>query len=72
MLSLAPEERMTITQAAAYLGLSRRTLYGWREANTGPRSFRVGERKVVYLRSDLDAYLADRIALTSRGGTNGK
>lgn len=68
MLSLAPEERMNITEAADYLGLSARTLYGWRLANTGPRSFRVGKWRVVYLRADLDAYLADQIVSTGRGG----
>lgn len=61
-------ERLSISEAATYLGLSKRTLYGWREADTGPRSFTVGARKIYYLRGDLDAYLADRIATTARGG----
>ncbi|MFO7782355.1 helix-turn-helix domain-containing protein [Thioalkalivibrio sp.] len=43
--------------AAAYLGNSERTLARWRSLREGPPYIRVG-RKVRYLQSDLDEWLA--------------
>lgn len=45
--------------AAAYLGLSRRTLEKWRGAGKGPRYSRLG-RSVVYAVSDLDDFARAR------------
>lgn len=62
------DEKLTLSEAARYVGVSRRTMYGWRSRDYGPRSFLVGPRKIVYLRSELDSYLEERMALTVRGG----
>ena len=42
-------------EAAAYLGISKQTLYNWRHNRRGPDYTRMG-RKPVYLKRDLDAY----------------
>lgn len=36
------EQLWTVEEAAAYLGLSKKTLYGWRCERAGPPSYRVG------------------------------
>ncbi len=59
---------LTLEEAAKACGVSRRTLYGWRKQGIGPRSFIVGERRIVYRVSDINAYLERRIAETGRGG----
>lgn len=33
----------TINQVAAYLGVPKQTIYGWRTTGYGPRGFRVGK-----------------------------
>jgi excisionase family DNA binding protein len=51
-------ERLTRAEAAAYLGVNAQTLANW--AHTGKVGIphhKVG-RKVVYMKSDLDNYLA--------------
>ena len=52
------------TRAAAYLGLSRRTLDGYRVSGDGPAFHRFGNR-VRYRRPDLDAWAAERRATTT-------
>ena len=59
------KDKYTRAEAAAYLGRSIHTLHDW--ASTGRyalRFFRVG-RKCVYLKSDLDAFMAARAAGTT-------
>ena len=53
-----------IKRAAAYLGLSRRTLDGYRVSGDGPAFHRFGNR-VRYRRSDLDGLAAKRRATTT-------
>ncbi|HHE5970098.1 TPA: helix-turn-helix domain-containing protein [Citrobacter braakii] len=51
-------ERLTRAEAAAYLGVNAQTLANW--AHTGKVGIphhKVG-RKVIYMKSDLDYYLA--------------
>lgn len=55
--SLIHAERLTRAEAAAYLGVNTQTLANW--AHTGKVQIphhKIG-RKVIYFRSDLDAYL---------------
>jgi excisionase family DNA binding protein len=55
-------------QAANYLGLSRRTLEGFRCRGGGPAFIKAGRRR-LYRREDLDAWaLANRRASTSDPG----
>ena len=51
-------------RAADYLGLSHRTLDGYRVSGDGPAFHRFGNR-VRYRRSDLDAWAARRRATTT-------
>ena len=51
-------------RAAAYLGLSPRTLDGYRVSGEGPAFHRFGNR-VRYCRPDLDAWAATRRATTT-------
>ena len=51
-------------RAAIYLGLSHRTLDGYRVSGAGPAFHRFGNR-VRYCRSDLDAWAARRRATTT-------
>lgn len=51
-------ERLTRAEAAAYLGVNSQTLANW--AHTGKVEIphhKVG-RKVIYMKADLDGYLA--------------
>jgi predicted DNA-binding transcriptional regulator AlpA len=51
------EELLTTPAAAALLGLSPRTLEGWRRTGEGPAFVRLGRRRVAYRRSALDSWL---------------
>ncbi len=51
-------------RAADYLGLSHRTLDGYRVSGAGPAFQRFGNR-VRYLKSDLDLWALDRRATTT-------
>ncbi|WP_229898783.1 helix-turn-helix transcriptional regulator [Streptomyces hiroshimensis] len=53
--------------AAAYLGLSPRTLYVWRHRRQGPPSFRMGaHRRVTYRLDALDAWIREQEQADSR------
>ena len=56
--------RQRLRAAAAWLGLSHRTLEGYRVSGGGPDFHRFGNR-VRYRRSDLDAWAAERRASTT-------
>lgn len=50
---------LTDIEAAALFGVSRPTLWRWRNGVTGfPQPIRVGARSVRYRRADLLAYIA--------------
>jgi predicted DNA-binding transcriptional regulator AlpA len=40
--------------------VARGTLRYWRSTKQGPRWFRLGDRKIAYLRSDVEAWLAEQ------------
>lgn len=46
----------TLPEAAEYLGVSVRTMYQWQQRRYGPKSFRVGKRR-MYMQADVDAWL---------------
>lgn len=53
------EKKLTRPEAADYLGVSARTLANWHSTGSvNIPSYKVGRKKVLYLKSDLDAYLA--------------
>lgn len=55
----------TTGEAAKLLGVSPRTMEGWRARDEGPRFVRVGPRAVRYKISDLEEYL--HLHLRKRG-----
>jgi predicted DNA-binding transcriptional regulator AlpA len=59
--------RMTSKETAKYIGASESTLRYWRACDEGPRSYSLGKR-VFYDVEDVDAWIADQKAATSRGG----
>lgn len=57
---------MTQQQAAAYLGVSHKTLEFWRRGNEGPTYVRIGQR-VRYRPADLDQYIESRKTVPGEG-----
>jgi predicted DNA-binding transcriptional regulator AlpA len=55
---------MTSAQVSDETGIPRGTLRYWRATKEGPRWFRIGERKIAYLRSDLEQWLAQQYEST--------
>ncbi|MBE1426785.1 putative DNA-binding transcriptional regulator AlpA [Desulfomicrobium macestii] len=50
------QRTMREQEAAAYLGMSVKTLQAWRFYNKGPKYLKIS-RSVRYLREDLDTFL---------------
>ena len=60
MLTIATDDRpLTTSEASKVLGMSKSWLESGRSMGYGPKFVRVGGR-VLYRRSDLEAYLASR------------
>ncbi len=58
-----------VREAAEYVGLSKSTLDKLRCFGGGPRYLKLG-RAVVYAKSDLDAWLADKGRFCTFGAVN--
>lgn len=56
---------MRIDAAAEYVCLSTITLRRLHREGKGPRRTRAGGRIIVYLRNDLDAWLASRVEVSA-------
>lgn len=54
------DQLLTTAQTAELLNVPVATLRWWRHEGTGPKSFKLGARKVMYRRSDVLAWLEDR------------
>lgn len=54
------ENRMTVAQAAEYLGITRHTLDVWRSAKRYAIPYTKVGRLVFYAKSDLDGWLSSR------------
>ncbi len=50
-------ERMSVEQAASYLGISASTMNKWRLTGEGPVFYKLGAKRVTYSRTDLDVFL---------------
>ncbi|WP_082976159.1 AlpA family transcriptional regulator [Mycobacterium sp. 1165196.3] len=61
-------ERLTTAEAAKYLKLPEATLRWWRHAGAGPKSYRLGGRRVFYDLTDLKQWETDQKATSSVGG----
>lgn len=51
------DQILTTAQTSTLTSVPEATLRYWRFAGTGPKSFRLGARKVAYKRSDVLAWL---------------
>jgi len=71
-----PDELLTTPDAAAYLGLSRKTLERFRCEGTGPQYVKVGpgrNARVRYRQADLDAWTeAQTTTSTAAFNTRGR
>jgi len=52
---------LSTTEASRYTGLAPATLEGLRCRGGGPRFIKYGRKAVRYRRSDLDAWIAERL-----------
>lgn len=59
-MSETTDEFLDQKQTAALLHVTTRTLQIWGHSDDGPPYVRVGDRRILYRRSDLDAWLAAR------------
>ncbi len=55
-----PNDHLTTTEAAAYLGVAPTTMARWRHKGIGPVFTRPGFRFVQYERSELDRWKESR------------
>ncbi len=60
------DELLTSREAADYVGVGIKSVYRWRYLGIGPVSARRGNR-IVFRRSDIDAYLEHERVRTLRG-----
>ncbi|WP_336285488.1 helix-turn-helix domain-containing protein [Citrobacter arsenatis] len=52
-------QKFTRPEAAAYIGVAPRTMANWHSTGRVKIPFyKIGRKKTIYLKSDLDAYLA--------------
>lgn len=57
---MAEDRFMRIREVAAYLSVSRVTIYTWQKAKILPPPIRLGPNTVGYRQSDLDAFITSR------------
>lgn len=62
-------EYLSTKQVEQEYGVPSGTLRYWRHNNMGPASFAMG-KKVVYRRSEVEAWIADQEQKTRRGGVS--
>jgi excisionase family DNA binding protein len=55
------EEYLTVKQLAELLQVPVSTVYAWRHLGVGPRGIRLSGRHVRYRRSDVEAFLEERM-----------
>jgi len=58
-----PDGRLRSRDAAAYLGISPKTLATWRTRGEGPVFIKLG--RIFYYKSDVDAWLSQAARVTS-------
>ena len=62
MIRIETEALLTPTQAAAYLGVTDRTLWNWRANGIGPDYLDLGPRHILYRVEDIREYADERAA----------
>lgn len=63
----SPDDLLLPATVAVLLALTTKTLEQWRWRGIGPRFLKLG-RLVRYRRSDVDAWLAERVCASTRDG----
>jgi prophage regulatory protein len=63
----APVRLLTVGEISAMTTLADSTLYVWASKGRGPRSFKLGGRR-VYREDEVLAWIAEQEQATSRGG----
>ena len=53
----SPEQLLTVDEVAAWLQVTRSTLYGWRYQGRGPQPLKLG-KFLRYRRGDVEEYIA--------------
>jgi hypothetical protein len=61
-------EFWTTKEAADYLNVPEATLRWWRYRGVGPPSFKLGPRRVMYRRADVEVWLRQQYEASGRGG----
>jgi predicted DNA-binding transcriptional regulator AlpA len=61
-MKMEAHQLLTTVEAAEVLHAPVATLRWWRHTSQGPKSFRMGARKVMYRRSDVLAWLEEQYA----------
>lgn len=61
-------EILTGKQVAEEYGINEGTLRYWRHRDEGPASFRMGKKRVVYRRSEIEKWISAQEAASTRGG----
>lgn len=61
-------KRLTTAEAAAFLNLPEATLRWWRHSGIGPKSYRLGGRRVFYDLTDLEWWVEEQKATSAVGG----
>ncbi|MBM4470288.1 helix-turn-helix domain-containing protein [Rhodococcus hoagii] len=61
-------EMLTTAQLSAEYGIPEATLRWWRHADQGPASFKLGRKRVVYRRSEVEKWILAQEAVSRRGG----
>jgi prophage regulatory protein len=67
-----PEKIIRLQAVKARCGLSRSTLYNRMAAGEFPSPVALGARAVGWVESEVNAWIADRINASRKGGTNPK
>lgn len=62
-------EMLDTRAAAAFIGLTDRTLEGWRRRGAGPPFIRVNAKVVRYLRTDLMTWIEQHRCVSTSGET---
>lgn len=57
---------MSLNEAAKATSLSRTSIFKLRERGEFPRAVPLGERRVAFVRDEVNAWIADRIASRER------
>lgn len=52
------DEYMTLDEVAVWLRQAEGTLRYWRHVGKGPRSFKLGGKRVLYARADVEAWIS--------------